>query len=234
MGAQARSSRTALPRLLTWAVGLLVFPLALPTGASADLVVFTTGRTMSVKSSRVADDRLLVALKGGGEASFPLTVVARVAADEAPPTESVRAQELPGTSDAALADTSAAVPANRPFADMIAAAATAHGVDVRLVHAVIEAESDYRPRARSRKGAKGLMQLMPDTARQYAVRDPYDPKANIDAGVRHLKALLSQFELGLALAAYNSGEATVRRYGGVPPFAETRRYVSRILQRVGR
>jgi soluble lytic murein transglycosylase-like protein len=123
--------------------------------------------------------------------------------------------------------------ASRPYAEMIAAAATSHGVDVRLVHAVIEAESNYEPRARSRKGAKGLMQLMPATARQYAVKDPYDPRANIEAGVRHLKDLLSRFDVSLALAAYNAGEATIRRFGGVPPYAETKDYVARVLRRVG-
>ena len=102
------------------------------------------------------------------------------------------------------------------------------------MHAVIEAESNYRPRARSRTGAKGLMQLMPATARQYAVENPYDPRANIDAGVRHLKDLLSRFDLRLALAAYNAGEGAVRAYGGLPPFAETRSYVTRILRSVGR
>jgi soluble lytic murein transglycosylase-like protein len=116
---------------------------------------------------------------------------------------------------------------------LIATSAAAYGVDVRLVHAVIEAESNYQPRARSKKGAKGLMQLMPATARQYAVRDPYDPRTNIDAGVRHLKDLLTRFDVGLALAAYNAGEATVRRFGGLPPYSETRDYVSRILRRVG-
>jgi soluble lytic murein transglycosylase-like protein len=78
------------------------------------------------------------------------------------------------------------------------------------------------------------MQLMPATARLYAVRDPYDPRTNIEAGVRHLKSLLSRFELGLALAAYNAGEGAVRTYGGLPPFAETRAYVARILRQVGR
>jgi len=124
--------------------------------------------------------------------------------------------------------------AGRPFAALIASAAVAYGVDERLVHAVIEAESNYQPRARSRTGAKGLMQLMPATARQYAVRDPYDPQANIEAGVRHLKDLLGRFELRLALAAYNAGEGAVRTYGGLPPFAETRRYVARVLERAGR
>jgi soluble lytic murein transglycosylase-like protein len=90
-------------------------------------------------------------------------------------------------------------------------------------------ESAYRPDARSRKGAKGLMQLMPQTARQYAVRNPYDPASNLDAGVKHLKSLLDRFELTLALAAYNAGEATVRRFGGIPPFQETRDYVRQVL-----
>ena len=77
----------------------------------------------------------------------------------------------------------------------------------------------------------GLMQLMPATARQYAVADPYDPQANIEAGIRHLKSLLDRFDVPLALAAYNAGEGTVRRYGGMPPYRETRSYVSRILSR---
>jgi soluble lytic murein transglycosylase-like protein len=77
------------------------------------------------------------------------------------------------------------------------------------------------------------MQLMPDTARQYGVRNSYDPKANLEAGVRHLKDLMSRLELPLALAAYNAGEATIRRYGGVPPYAETQTYVRSILRRVG-
>lgn len=210
------------------------FSLVLPVPAFADLLVFTTGRTMSVAASRVDGDRLLVTLRGGGDASFPRGVIARIEADEVPadePAPSEAAFVPAGPGPAVQIDEALGA---RPFAELIAASATTHGVDVRLVHAVIEAESNYQPRARSRKGAKGLMQLMPGTARQYAVRDPYDPGTNIDAGVRHLKDLLSRFDLGLALAAYNSGEATVRRYGGVPPFAETRNYVSRILARVGR
>ena len=90
------------------------------------------------------------------------------------------------------------------------------------MHAVIEQESNYQARARSKKGARGLMQLMPATARQYGVRNSYDPKANLEAGVRHLKDLLSRLELPLALAAYNAGEATIQRYGGLPPFPKRR------------
>jgi hypothetical protein len=86
--------------------------------------------------------------------------------------------------------------------------------------------------AAERHGAMGLMQLMPTTARQYAVANPYDPQSNIDAGARHLRALLDRFDVSLALAAYNAGEGAVRRFGGIPPYAETRSYVRRILRLV--
>ncbi len=76
----------------------------------------------------------------------------------------------------------------------------------------------------------GLMQLMPGTARQYAVADPYEPQANIEGGIKYLRSLLDRFELRLALAAYNAGEAAVRRFGGVPPYPETRQYVDRVLE----
>ncbi|MBM3770588.1 MAG: lytic transglycosylase domain-containing protein [Acidimicrobiia bacterium] len=79
----------------------------------------------------------------------------------------------------------------------------------------------------------GLMQLMPETARRYAIRRPYDPAANIDAGTRHLRSLLDRYSLALALAAYNAGEAAVDRFQGIPPYSETREYVSRILQLIG-
>lgn len=227
------NERTPLVRPSFCLVPLALCLLAAPSVASADIVVFKTGRTMSVASARLDGDRVTVTLREGGEANFPSGVVARVDPDEVPyPAAEVADGE--SVAPAASAPAVDAVLAARPFAALIASAAATHGVDARLVHAVIEAESNYQVRARSRKGAKGLMQLMPATARQYAVSDPYDPRTNIEAGVRHLKDLLSRFDLGLALAAYNAGEGTVRRYGGVPPFAETRNYVARILQRVGR
>ena len=105
-----------------------------------------------------------------------------------------------------------------------------HGVDARLVHAVITVESAYQARARSPKGAKGLMQLMPDTARQYGVRNAYNATANLEAGIKHLKSLLDRYAtVDLALAAYNAGEAAVKKFNGIPPYRETRDYVSRIL-----
>ncbi len=209
------------------------FLLAAPHDAGADILVFTTGRTMSVASSRLDGDRMRVTLRGGGEGVFPASLILRVDADEVEWDVEGEAPERAGEA-VTVPDGSSDVLTARPFAAIIASAAATHGVDARLIHAVIEAESNYQPRARSRKGAKGLMQLMPATARQYAVRDPYDPRANIEAGVRHLKDLLTRFDVSLALAAYNAGEATIRRYGGVPPYPETRSYVARILGRLGR
>jgi soluble lytic murein transglycosylase-like protein len=221
---------------------ILVAGLALvATDARADIVVFKNGRTMSVKSFRIDADSATMQLREGGEVTFPASVVARVDPDEVPypepvvePVVEVAAVSPPA---ATISVAPALVPdevlAARPFADLISTVAASYRVDARLVHAVIEQESNYQARARSKKGAKGLMQLMPGTAKQYGVRNSYDPKANLEAGVRHLKDLMSRLDLPLALAAYNAGEATIRRYGGLPPFAETQSYVRNILRRVG-
>ena len=190
---------------------------------------------MSVQSYRTSGEMATMVLRDGGEVTFPASIVARVEPDEVPYPGTGEITETPATP---VIDTAALVPDAvlnaRPFAELISTVAAAHDVDARLVHAVIEQESNYQPRARSRKGARGLMQLMPATARQYGVRNSYDPKSNLEAGVRHLKDLLSRLELPTALAAYNAGEATVRRYGGLPPFPETQSYVRNILKRVGR
>lgn len=115
----------------------------------------------------------------------------------------------------------------------VAEAAFALRMDSALLHAVITAESGYDPRARSGKGAMGLMQLMPETARRYCVDDPYDPVQNLRGGSLYLHALLKRYDndLKLALAAYNAGEGAVARHGNrIPPYAETREYVPRVLE----
>jgi soluble lytic murein transglycosylase-like protein len=200
--------------------------------ASAEIVVFKTGHTMSVQGYKVEGDLARLVLREGGEVSFPASMVARVDPDEVayPAPAAAMAAALPVQTLPAPDEVLKA----RPFADLIATVAATQNVDARLVHAVIEQESNYQARARSPKGAEGLMQLMPATARQYGVRNSYDPQANVTAGVRHLKDLMTRFELPLALAAYNAGEGTIQRYGGVPPFPETQNYVRRILQNAGR
>lgn len=114
-------------------------------------------------------------------------------------------------------------------------AATAHRIDPALLRAVIAVESDFAAHAVSPKGAQGLMQLMPATARDYGVTDAFDPRQNLDAGARHLRRLLDRFgqNPALALAAYNAGaEAVVRHQHQIPPYAETMAYVPRVLQRL--
>jgi len=117
------------------------------------------------------------------------------------------------------------------YEDLIRSASDRHSVDPDLIRAVIKVESDFDSSARSNKGAMGLMQLMPETARLHNVVDLYNPSANIDGGVRHLKLLLGKYQgdLELSLAAYNAGIKAVEKHGGIPPFAETREYVRRVL-----
>lgn len=200
--------------------------------ARADLVFLASGRSLSVQSVREDGPVLVLALRGGGEITCERSLVVRIAPDEVPYPEP-RA-DAPAPARAVARDLTLPVEGPVPFGALIDRSSSRHGVDARLVRAVIRVESGFQSRARSNKGAMGLMQLMPDTARRYALRRPFDPAANIDAGTRHLKTLLDRFPLALALAAYNAGEAAVERFGGVPPYPETQDYVARILQLVGR
>jgi soluble lytic murein transglycosylase-like protein len=117
-----------------------------------------------------------------------------------------------------------------PYAELIRSTAERHRVDRRLVEAVVTVESGGNPRAVSRKGAQGLMQLMPQRSAELGVRNAFDPEQNVDGGVRYLRDLLQRFggDVTLALAAYNAGEEAVRTYRGIPPYAETQEYVRRI------
>lgn len=184
---------------------------------------------MSVAGHRIEGERVIVTLRGGGEMSIDRALITKIAPDEAP--YAARDDHAGGgTNEAALpVVASAMLAAKTAFDSVIESAATRHDIDARIVKAVIQVESAFQPRARSSKGAMGLMQLMPGTARQYQARNPYDPVSNIEAGTRYLRELLNEFELPLALAAYNAGEGAVRRFGGIPPYAETQAYVAKIL-----
>ena len=120
-----------------------------------------------------------------------------------------------------------------PFANFIAASAQTHGVAPELVASVIAVESNFNPSAISLKSARGLMQLMPETAARFGVTNVFDPQQNIDAGTRYLKELLQRYngDLTLTLAAYNAGPDRVEQFRAVPPYRETRDYVRRVTQR---
>ena len=205
-----KGTMLASASLLAW--------LALAGVSAAEMLFLTSGRTMTVRSHRVEGGRLVLSLVGGGEVTCDPSLVDRIAPDEVPIRE-------PGGQPGGDALDPVA-----PYVAMIERSAAREGVDPRLVRAVIEVESAYEPTARSRKGAAGLMQLMPDTARRYSVANSYDPDTNVAAGIKHLKMLLDRYaQLPLALAAYNAGEAAVDRFGGIPPFPETQNYVRQIL-----
>ena len=205
---------------------------ALPV--SAEIVYLSSGKTLSVKSHRVEGDSIILTMRNGGEVTCDKSIIQKIVGDEVPYEEPKAEQEaavaIPTTGplDASLLE-------GTPYGEIIAAMSQAHGVDPMLVRALIQVESNYRPRAKSNKGAMGLMQLMPSTARQYKVRNPYDPTANIGAGVKHLKGLIDRMDgaIDMALAAYNAGEGAVKKFKGIPPYRETRNYVSRILSIAG-
>jgi hypothetical protein len=203
------------------------------TSANAEIVVLSSGRTLSVKGHRVDGNAVVLQMRSGGEVTCDKSLIETILPDEVPHPE-------PQPSDQAATESPAAeVPEVEPltmgpYGEIITSMAETHGVDPMLVRALIRVESADQPTARSHKGAMGLMQLMPSTARLYKVRNPYDPKANIAAGVKHLKSLLDRFStVDLALAAYNAGEGAVKKFNGIPPYRETRDYVTRILALAG-
>jgi soluble lytic murein transglycosylase-like protein len=205
---------------------MCVLSCALP--ARAELAYFSSGDSLSIKAHRDEGDSLVLTLRTGGEIVCDRALIVRFAPDEVPYPEPVVAGQT------AAADPAPVVDAPVPYGEIIDQVSAKHQVDARLVRAMITVESGYQSRARSRKGAMGLMQLMPATARRFNVKDPYNPQANIEGGIKYLKTLLDRFPERLAIAAYNAGEAAVERFRGVPPYAETRDYVTRVLQIVGR
>jgi hypothetical protein len=194
--------------------GAVLF-LGLASWAQADIALLANGTTLKVTAQRRDGAMVVLSLKGGGEVGVAATELRGVVPDE------VLDEVVPAAG-------------GKDLAAMAIAAARRHSLDPDLVQAVVAVESGFRPDAVSPKGAQGLMQLMPYTARALGVKDSFDPAANLDGGTRYLRALLERYggDVTRALAAYNAGEGAVARHGGVPPYPETMAYVRKVLARV--
>ena len=197
---------------LIFAGALIAAAIGAPA-ARADYAVLRSGARLHVTGYELEGDRVKLAVAGG---------TVEIAASD---LIDVEPQDLFPAPPAANVDF------GTRYAKLIHAAAQKHSVDEKLIAHVIAAESNFNPKAVSRKRALGLMQLLPETAARYSVANVFDPAQNIDGGTHYLKDLLERYRgnLTLALAAYNAGPEMVDRYGGVPPFLETQNYVREIL-----
>jgi len=180
--------------------------------ARADYAVLRSGAKIHITSYQESNGRVTLSFNGGS-AEIAATDLVAVEPEE-------QFQALPAPPPAST----------EPYADLIHAAAQQTGLAESLIRDVIAQESNFNPRAVSRKNAQGLMQLLPETAARYSVANVFDPKQNIEGGAHYLKDLLVRYSgnLKLALAAYNAGPDVVDRYAGIPPFSETQKYVARI------
>lgn len=206
------------------------------TSASAELLIFPEGAFMKVVAYEIDGDRVRVELPNGGRLTLSLVRVERIIEDE---IVEEPFQEEPDPAPLAFSlrfDPSHPQP-ETPYGELIYEAAERHSLNPALLAAVVRTESAFDPRAVSAKGAQGLMQLMPATALRLGLDgdEAFEPAKNLDAGARYLSRLAVRFEghLPWVLAAYNAGEGTVDRYGGVPPYRETRDYVRRVYRALG-
>jgi soluble lytic murein transglycosylase-like protein len=192
---------------------MLLIPLALFAAPAlrAEYVVLRSGQRLAVTSYQLMGDKYRLQVAGGS---------IEIAAEE---VVSIEPEEV-------FTPLAARPSAKPPFREIVEAAAARYSVDADLITSVIAVESNFDPKAKSRRDARGLMQLLPETAARLGVKDIYDPQENIDAGTRYLRELLQKYDnnLVLALAAYNAGPERVQQYGRVPPFAETISYVRRV------
>jgi soluble lytic murein transglycosylase-like protein len=184
--------------------------------ASADYAVLRSGARLHVTGYQLDGERVRLSVSGG---------TVEIAASELIDVEPEDQFPAPPSANADF---------GARYANLIHASAQKHGVDANLIAHVIAAESNFDPKAVSRKRALGLMQLLPETAARYAVSNIFDPAQNIEAGTHYLKDLLARYRgnLRFALAAYNAGPEMVDRYGGVPPFPETQSYVRSITAKL--
>ena len=190
--------------------------LVAPAMSYADIAVMARGKLLHIEQHTCLNNQITLFLKGGGEVTVPSNWVADIVSDEiVDRDENIEKMKLLPSLELLI----------RPVA-------IRYGLDPELVAAVIWMESGGNPTAVSRKGAKGLMQLMPETAQELGVKHVLDPKQNVEGGVRYLRTMLDSHggDLSLALAAYNAGPTVVKKYAGVPPYRETQDYIQNILQ----
>jgi soluble lytic murein transglycosylase-like protein len=188
---------------------------ALAPAARADYAVLQSGQRIHITGYERVGDTLHLTMTGG-TLEIPADSLLRIDPEDTFLPVKVKLQLL-----------------DVPFANMIAASARDHGVAPELVASVIAVESNFNPNAVSWKSARGLMQLMPETAARFGVKNAFDPQQNIDGGTRYLKELLLKYngDLALTLAAYNAGPDRVEQYRSVPPYRETRGYVRRVTKK---
>jgi len=186
------------------------------SAVKADYAVLRSGVRLHIAGYEAVGDRVRLTVEGGS-VEVPASEIVSIEPEDVFPSRPTVAPLPDG-----------------PYAKLIRAAAEKHGVDENLIHRMILVESNFNPKAVSRKSALGLMQLLPETAAQYSVRNVFDPAQNIDGGTHYMKDLLERYhgDLSLALAAYNAGPQMVQRYGGIPPFPETQKYVRRVAKPV--
>jgi SLT domain-containing protein len=202
-----------LPHRRNWLLGAIVALAALAPCAHADYVVLQTGQRIHVTGYERVGDTLHLTMPGG-TLEIPAGTVVRIDPEDTFPPVKVRLLDV-------------------PFANFISESARAHGVAPELVAAVIAVESNFNPNAVSWRSARGLMQLIPETAARFGVTKVFDPQQNIEAGTKYLKELLLRYngDLALTLAAYNAGPDRVGQYRSVPPYSETRDYVRRVTEK---
>ena len=202
-----------LPRIGNWLAGTLLLLGSLAPSARADYVVLQTGQRIHVTGYEVVGETVRLTM-AGGTMEIPADAVLRIDPEDTFTAAKIKALDV-------------------PFANFITASARAHGIAPELVASVIAVESNFNPNAVSWRSARGLMQLLPQTAARFGVTNVFDPEQNIEAGTKYLKELLVRYngDLSLSLAAYNAGPDRVEQYRAVPPYRETRDYIRRVTEK---
>ncbi|HZP16562.1 MAG TPA: lytic transglycosylase domain-containing protein [Terriglobales bacterium] len=211
-------------------MAIAAFGASLNAGA-ADLAVLRNGNSIRHERRQILGPvtRLYLSSSSSGYIEIPTEQIVRFEVDDAPAVRPAPAAAAPAKQTPSAAT---GFFTNHSLNEIVNGAGERHQIDPDFINSVIRAESGFHPNAVSKKGARGLMQLMPGTASQLGVKNPFDPNANVEGGTRYLRELLERYNYDAvkALAAYNAGPRSVDRYRGVPPYYETQAYITRIIR----